>query len=135
MALKKNGKDGTVQIKGFSASSSSAGALVTLCVKKWEASLKKDEHDTSSTCNTDWHEFQTGKKVVEFSIEAQLDGSLFDTTVDTDADYAAVKLGYESTVAFDMPKAILTEIKITSAENDIITYSITGKSSGTVTLG
>lgn len=132
-----NGKDGKVSLVGYGAGSS-AGSLIVLCVKKWEADIKKDKHDTSSTCNTAWKTTQIGKKVVEFTIDFQYDlangpiGSAFNIQT----DYAAVSLFADATASamFVIPTAVVDSIKITSAENDIISGTLTGSSSGTVTI-
>jgi len=134
-----HGKDGAVKIKGYSDPDSPPGSLTTLCVKKWEADLKRTKHDTSSTCTSDWQEFQVGKKVVEFNIEAQLDlsNSPIDTAgADLQADYCSVELYALASASptYDIAKAVVDSIKITSMENDIITYAITGTSSGAVTI-
>ena len=135
-----HGSKGQVKIIGITAPATTSTGTIVLCVKKWEADLQKTEHDTSSTCNADWQQFQIGKKVVSFTIDAELDltnNPLGSTLKIASSDYASVQLFTDSgtTAAFDMPTTVITSLKITNDQGDVISYTITGKSSGTVVMG
>jgi hypothetical protein len=124
-----------VKIKGKDTGEASA-TTVALCVKKWEASLKRTKHDTGSTCSGQWQTSQVGKKVVEFNLEAQLDLAQdpLGATYVLDSDYCAVELYVDSAEDpyFDIPNAVIDDITVTLMENDIVTYKVTGTSSGPV---
>jgi hypothetical protein len=146
---KLHGQNGAVLIQGFAASASIPASLVNLAVKKWEGTLKYKDHDTSNTSVTQWETHQKGKGVLSFSIDAELDVSQLPTGVsgvDLQADYCSINLVQDQTSgsstgsntpgasSYGAQVAIITEIKITSAENDIIKYSLSGTSSGTVVI-
>jgi hypothetical protein len=135
MADKAHGSKGMVKIKGKDTGDA-VGVPVALCVTKWEGSLKRTKHDTGSTCSGEWQTSQVGKKVVEFSLEAQLDLTQdpLGATYVLDSDYCAVELYVDAAEDpyFDIPNAVIDDITVTLMENDIITYKVSGTSSGPV---
>jgi hypothetical protein len=134
-----DGRHGQVKIKGFAPGDTAPTELVTLCVKRWSVTVQKPLYDTSNTCNGDWQMFQVGKRVAVFEIDGQidLDNNPTDSTVNLSADFCSVELYEDASFAeptFSFPTAIVESIKADSPENGIISFVISGRSSGTVTI-
>lgn len=145
--VKLHGQNGAVFVQGFAASAAIPATLVNLAVRKWTGIEKWDKHDTSNTSVPGYKTGQKGKKILEFVLEAQLDITQLPqgvSGINLDADYCSVVLVTNQTSggttggstpatggqAYNAPVCLVTEIRITSAENEIITYNITGESSG-----
>ena len=113
----------------------SGTGAVTLCIKKFEWEQKYDKHDTTSTCSNGFKEYQLGNKEITFTLEADLDLTEEPWTVlQNGTTVDIVWKGNGTTANVTIPTAVIESAKVTQAVNDIITWTVTGSSSGSYTL-
>jgi hypothetical protein len=124
-----HGKSGKVTIGG-----------TTVPVKSWKAKVHKDEADVTNTTSSGWREFQTGLKHVEFTVEAEWDSTnnpFGNTEGNIDSvDTIAMALYTDSagSANITIAAAIIFESDIDLSVENVVKYTVTGKSSGSVTF-
>lgn len=150
-----HGATGSIGVQGYAQGASLPATLVVLAITSWECEYSKPIHDTSNTSVPGYTVGQPGKATAKVTVEAKLDLAANPLKAasgpDLQADYCYAMLVAGSTVGgsattpstvaspltntmFQIPQLIISSFKITNNEGDIVTYSISGQSSGNFTI-
>src|SRR6266545_6251180 len=128
MASFLTGKNGCAVVAGGSS----------IPLKSWKAKFAKDELDTTNTGSNGARSYILGLEHVEFTVEGLWDAAKFNP-FSSDAEAPSVTVGDYLNLLFSVDctnaqisidNAMITAVDIDVAEDAIVKYTISGKSSG-----